>query len=98
MSLASTFPFRYAKEITPHDTNQITNFDGNEFFARGIWAFTTAGIIYVRVRGKREDSGDDLDTATNLVPVYLALGSFAILEFDLVRSTDATAVGIAIGW
>ena len=98
MSLSSIYPFRYGKAVTEHDTNQITNFDGNKFFARGIWAITTAGIVYVRIKGRREDPDDDLDTATNLVPVYLALGSVAIIEFDLVRSTGLTAAGLVIGW
>lgn len=99
--IASTFPFKDGKIWTKSDTVQITNRDGVKVFARGLSCYTTAGLVFVRMRGSRMKPTDAPNNpvttiATDATPVYLALGSWFIGEFDLVYSTGATAVDFVV--
>jgi len=98
--MASTFPFKNGKIHTKSDTIQTTNYEGNKTFMRGLSCYTTAGIVYVRMKGVREDPNDNLNFVVATYPaiVYLALGSYFIGEFDIVYSTGATAVDFMVWW
>ena len=89
--------YTFAKIVTPHNTNVITNANGEKVWPRGLMLDqnSTAGDVKIRLRGNElgQGAGSGGD-----ITVGLAKGEKLVLQFDLVYATGTTATNIIVFW